>query len=85
MVHLPGLFDEIEKNEKKGLTDWKERLKISDRAHLVFDLHQVIIQLEHHIEQGWQKCDRGLHAALQRLSAASVSNFGCTTLACPNP
>ena len=43
MIHLPGLFDEIEKNEKKGLTDWKERLKISDRAHLVFDLHQVSI------------------------------------------
>ena len=38
---MPGLFDEIEKNEKKGLTDWQQRLKISDKAHLVFDLHQV--------------------------------------------
>ena len=41
VVHLPGLFDEIYKNEAKGLKDWKERLLISDRAHLVFDFHQV--------------------------------------------
>ena len=43
VVHLPGLFDEIEKNEKKGLTDWQQRLKISDKAHLVFDMHQVFL------------------------------------------
>jgi adenylosuccinate synthase len=42
VVHLPGLFEEAEKNEKKGLTDWQQRLKISDRAHLVFDMHQVL-------------------------------------------
>jgi len=41
VIHLPGLFDECRKNEKKGLVDWKERLLISDRAHLVFDFHQV--------------------------------------------
>ena len=34
VIHLPQLFDEIEKNEKKGLTGWKDRLIISDRAHL---------------------------------------------------
>lgn len=34
MIHLPGLFDEIKKNEQKGLTDWKDRLVISSRAHL---------------------------------------------------
>jgi len=34
VIHLPGLFDEIHKNEAKGLTDWKERLIISTRAHL---------------------------------------------------
>lgn len=44
VIHLPGLFEEIEKNEAKGLTEWKERLLISDRAHLVFDFHQVSIQ-----------------------------------------
>ena len=43
VVHVPGLFEEIQKNEAKGLTEWKNRLKISDRAHLVFDFHQVII------------------------------------------
>lgn len=34
VVHLPGLFEEIEKNEAKGLTGWQERLFISDRCHL---------------------------------------------------
>ncbi|RWS01665.1 adenylosuccinate synthetase-like protein [Dinothrombium tinctorium] len=34
VIHLPQLFDEIRKNELKGLTNWKNRLLISDRAHL---------------------------------------------------
>ena len=34
VVHLPGLFDEIKKNEAKGLSGWQERLVISSRAHL---------------------------------------------------
>ena len=49
VVHIPGLFEEIQKNEAKGLTEWKTRLKISDRAHLVFDFHQVSIELMNHI------------------------------------
>lgn len=46
VIHLPGLFEEIEKNEAKGLTAWKERLLISDRAHLVFDFHQSVDGLQ---------------------------------------
>jgi adenylosuccinate synthase len=46
VVHLPGLFEELEKNEAKGLSDWKDRLLISDRAHIVFDFHQVIVNPE---------------------------------------
>jgi adenylosuccinate synthase len=42
VVHLPDLLKEIGKNEAKGLKNWRERLYISDRAHLVFDLHQEI-------------------------------------------
>lgn len=34
VVNLPELFAEIKKNEEKGLKGWKERLLISDRAHL---------------------------------------------------
>lgn len=34
VIHLPGLFDEIQKNEAKGLTGWQDRLIISSRAHL---------------------------------------------------
>ena len=34
VVHLPGLFEEIHKNEAKGLSGWQERLLISNRAHL---------------------------------------------------
>ena len=42
VIHLPGLFGEIAHNEALGLTGWNERLKISDRAHLVMDYHQVL-------------------------------------------
>ncbi|KAJ3398335.1 adenylosuccinate synthase [Chytriomyces confervae] len=42
VVHLANLFSEIEANVKKGLKVNPERLKISDRAHLVFDFHQVV-------------------------------------------
>ena len=41
VVHIPGLFKEIDINVEKGLKGWKERLLISDRAHLVFDFHQT--------------------------------------------
>ena len=34
VIHLPGLFDEIQKNEAKGLKDWQSRLLVSSRAHL---------------------------------------------------
>lgn len=46
VVHIPDLFDELEKNEAKGLTGWETRLKISDRAHLVFDFHQAVDGLQ---------------------------------------
>lgn len=42
VVHLPGLFEELAKNEAKGLLNWQNRLIISDRAHLVFDFHQQV-------------------------------------------
>ncbi|KAL1786776.1 adenylosuccinate synthetase isozyme 2 [Sigmodon hispidus] len=40
VIHLPGLFEEVEKNiqKGKGLDGWEKRLIISDRAHIVFDL-----------------------------------------------
>ncbi|XP_056148336.1 adenylosuccinate synthetase isozyme 2 isoform X2 [Lampris incognitus] len=44
VIHLPGLFEEAEKNQRKGkgLKDWDKRLIISDRAHIVFDFHQAV-------------------------------------------
>ena len=39
VVHLPGLFAEIEKN---GIQGWEKRLLISDRAHVVLDVHQAV-------------------------------------------
>ncbi|XP_043501046.1 adenylosuccinate synthetase isoform X1 [Polistes fuscatus] len=53
VIHLPGLFEELAKNEAKGLKDWKDRLIISDRAHLVFDLHQQVDGLQE-LEKGNQ-------------------------------
>ena len=46
VIHVPSLFEELEKNELKGLTGWQTRLKISDRAHIVFDFHQVSLALK---------------------------------------
>uniref|UniRef100_A0AAQ5Y170 Adenylosuccinate synthetase n=1 Tax=Amphiprion ocellaris TaxID=80972 RepID=A0AAQ5Y170_AMPOC len=46
VIHLPGLFEEGDKNEKKGLKGWEKRLIVSDRAHLVFDFHQVVDGLQ---------------------------------------
>lgn len=40
VVHLPQMFEELQKNEDKGLKHLRDCLLISDRAHLVFDLHQ---------------------------------------------
>ncbi|KAF7721973.1 phosphoribosylaminoimidazole carboxylase ade2 [Apophysomyces ossiformis] len=41
VIHLPSFFEELEKLESKGL-DCDKRLFVSDRAHLVFDFHQII-------------------------------------------
>ena len=51
VIHLEQLFDEIHKNEGKGMKNWKSRLIISDRAHLVFDLHQAV--------DGYQEIEAG--------------------------
>jgi len=42
VVHLPGLFEEIETLAGQGVTVDASRLKLSDRAHLLFDLHKEI-------------------------------------------
>lgn len=41
VVHLPSFFDEVDALESQGL-GCQGRLFISDRAHLVFDFHQVV-------------------------------------------
>ncbi|KAI4086575.1 MAG: hypothetical protein LQ344_007438 [Seirophora lacunosa] len=45
VVHIPSFFKELEDLERKGL-DTKERIFLSDRAHVVFDLHLLIDGLE---------------------------------------
>ncbi|KAI9190145.1 Adenylosuccinate synthase [Blastocladiella emersonii ATCC 22665] len=41
VVHLPSLFAELETTEKKGIP-CAGRLFVSARAHLVFDVHQIV-------------------------------------------
>ncbi|GFN97684.1 adenylosuccinate synthetase [Plakobranchus ocellatus] len=48
VIHLPDLFKEMEHN---NLENVEERLIISDRAHLVFDMHQQV--------DGMQESGRG--------------------------
>ncbi|XP_026545109.1 adenylosuccinate synthetase isozyme 2-like [Notechis scutatus] len=53
VIHLPGLFEEAEKNLKKGpgLEGWETRTVISDRAHLVFNFHQAVDGIQEHQRQ----------------------------------
>ncbi|XP_058060861.1 adenylosuccinate synthetase-like [Anopheles bellator] len=46
VIHLPSLFEELAKNEAKGLKSWEKRLIISNRAHLVLDMHQQVDGLQ---------------------------------------
>ncbi|KAI0306248.1 adenylosuccinate synthase [Multifurca ochricompacta] len=41
VVHLPSFFEEFDTLRAQGL-DCSNRLFISDRAHLVFDFHQIV-------------------------------------------
>ncbi|KAI9829070.1 MAG: hypothetical protein M1832_000093 [Thelocarpon impressellum] len=45
VVHVPSFFSELDQLRQKGLTT-DGRIFISDRAHVVFDLHQLIDGLE---------------------------------------
>jgi adenylosuccinate synthase len=40
VIHLPTFFSELQNLKSKGIA-YEGRLFVSDRAHLVFDLHQV--------------------------------------------
>ncbi|KAN0122396.1 Adenylosuccinate synthetase [Hyaloscypha variabilis] len=46
VVHVPSFFKELTDLEVKGLKDVRSRIFISDRAHIVFDLHQLVDGLE---------------------------------------
>ncbi len=45
VIHLPTLLDEVRALEEKGL-DALGRLRISDRAHLIFDYHKDIDEIQ---------------------------------------
>lgn len=51
VVHLPTFFEEVNRLESNGV-DCKGRLLISDRAHLLFDLHQTVDGLREEELQG---------------------------------
>jgi len=42
VVHIPSFFKELQSLEEKGLQGVRERILISDRAHVCFDLHGVV-------------------------------------------
>ncbi|GAM17717.1 hypothetical protein SAMD00019534_008920 [Acytostelium subglobosum LB1] len=45
VIHLPTFFKEVEGLKQKGIK-YENRLFVSDRAHLVFDVHQICDQLK---------------------------------------
>ena len=42
VVHIPSFFKELDDLEKKGLRGVRDRILISDRAHVCFDLHVTV-------------------------------------------
>lgn len=40
VIHLPAFFNELKPLDSAGI-DWRGRLFLSDRAHLLFDFHQA--------------------------------------------
>lgn len=46
VVHVPSFFKELKDLETKGLGTARERIFLSDRAQVVFDLHQLVDGLE---------------------------------------
>lgn len=46
VVHVPSFFKELDALESKGLKDAPQRIFISDRAQVCFDLHSVVDGLE---------------------------------------
>ncbi|CAO2638587.1 Adenylosuccinate synthetase isozyme 2, partial [Lemmus lemmus] len=73
VIHLPGLFEEAEKNVQKGLDGWEKRLIISDRAHIVFDFHQAAdgIQEQQRQEQSLGTTKKGIGPVYSSKAARS--------------
>merc|ERR1711939_342472 len=46
VCHIPAFFKELNDLEAKGLENVQSRIFISDRAQIVFDLHQIVDGLE---------------------------------------
>ncbi|KAJ4386882.1 Adenylosuccinate synthase [Gnomoniopsis smithogilvyi] len=46
VFHVPSFFKELLDVEKKGITDARERIFVSDRCHINFDLHAAVDGLE---------------------------------------
>lgn len=46
VVHVPTFFSELDTVEKKGLQNVHQRIFISDRCHIDFDLHCAVDQAE---------------------------------------
>lgn len=68
VVHLGQMFDEIEKNEAKGLANWQDRLLISDRAHIVFDVHQSV--------DGMQEANRSKETSGTKMLGTTKKGIG---------
>lgn len=51
VVHLPKLVSEIDDLISRGVSNVQPRIRLSDRAHLLFDFHQIVDGLRE-IERG---------------------------------
>lgn len=54
VLHVPKFLEELQEIQNKGIRDVASRIRISDRAHLLFDYHQIVDGLRE-VERGKAK------------------------------
>lgn len=76
VIHLPSLVEELKDLDAKGI-DWRGRLKISNRAHLIFDFHMNVDKVsEDRLKTSGQKIIGTTKKGIGPTYAAKASRTG---------
>ena len=77
VVHMPALFEELAPLDDAGI-EWRGRLKISDRAHMLFDFHQAVdgMQEERRADANIGTTKKGIGPAYSSKATRNGVRFG---------